>query len=59
MNGQLYMPPAAVVLVVEDDYPVFGLIKHIYMVHTVRPVANVNVMLTRKFSTHYIPWLCC
>ena len=52
LNGQVYKPPCAVVLGVEDDYPVFGQVDGIYAVES-RLVAEVNVMTTAQFSVHY------
>ena len=53
VNETMYKPPCAVVLGVEDDDPVFGQVKQVYIVDSNRVVLYVQVMHTTGFNQHF------
>lgn len=51
--GQKYQATCVVILGVDEDYPVFGQVKTVYMIDTTQPMAIVTVMTTLAFNMHY------
>ena len=50
--GQVYRPPCAVIVGVEDGDPVFGKVNSVYNVGGI-PVLWVNLLETLEYSRHY------
>ncbi len=53
VNGQIYRSPCAVVLGVEEDYPLFAEFNNVFVLDRTRVVAHVNMLTTTHFNTHY------
>ena len=53
INSIMYKPLCAVVLGVEDDYPVFGKIMEIFIKEDNTVIFNVKVMRTVHFLKHH------
>lgn len=51
-NGVLYKPSCVVVLRVEDEYPMFGQIKDIYVVNSYDVYFRVKLLSTDQFNSH-------
>lgn len=51
-HGILYKQSCVVVLRIEDDYPVFGQVKDIYVVNSYDVHFRVKLLSTDQFNTH-------
>ena len=54
LNGQLYKAPCAVVIGVEDDYPLFAEMDDaLYVTEEKKVLASVNLLTATEFKTHF------